>query len=62
MIKQEIEEDRLDNDNEEENPYQGIIINDLLLILTHHKFNNGQYLIMLLTMFIIKGILEIIIN
>ena len=27
-IKQEIEEDRLDNDNEAENPYQNIIIND----------------------------------
>ena len=45
-----------DNDNkEEENPYQNIIINEF-----PHKWNNGQYLVML-TMYSMAVILQIII-
>ena len=64
MIKPEIEEDRLDNNNnlEEENLYRNMIINNFektMLITVFHKWHNGQYSVMLL---IILGILEIILN
>ena len=67
MIKQQIEEDRLDKDNEieEENPYQNMIINNFekkMLIGIFHKWNNGQYSVMSLIIFSIMGILEIILN
>ena len=64
-IKHEIEEDRLDNNNENEvaNLYQNVVINALTgLMLIHHKWNNDQYLVMLLIMSSITGIIEIIIN
>ena len=67
MIKQEIEEDKLDKDNElgEENPYQDMIIKILrkiILIGISHKWSNGQYLVILLIIFSIIGILKIILN
>ena len=51
-VKQEIEEDRLDeeNDSEEENPYQTMIIKDsgrVVSLLTYHKWNNDLYLTIL---------------
>ena len=51
-IKQNIEEDRLDkeNDSEEENQYQTMTINNfarLKLKLTHWGWNKGQYIVML---------------
>ena len=56
MIKQEIEDDRLDkdNDNEEENWFWNMIINEF-------DRNNGKYSVMLLIMYIMTVILEIII-
>ena len=51
-MTEEIEENRLnkENEGEEENPYWNMIIIDLkrlMSILTHDKWNNGQYLVML---------------
>ena len=64
-IEQDIENDSLDNYYEEEKMYKSMFIKNyigLILMSIHHKWNNGQYFVVLLVMFSIIGILEIILN
>ena len=61
-LKQVIEEDRIDNenDNNDVNPNQSMIINDFEKIIVNFNTmqrNNSQYLVMLQIMFSTIGIL-----